>query len=102
MNRIWIAVLATSALAYALKYIGLSVPSSWLSNERFLRIIGLMPVALLTALVMVQTFATESRLELDARAAGVLVAVGALKARLAYPVVVLSAAATSAIIHALT
>jgi branched-subunit amino acid transport protein len=101
MTATWIAVLATSAICYLLKYLGMSVPSSWLSNERFLRIIGLMPVALLTALVMVQTFADGTRLTIDARAAGVLVAVGALRLKMAYPVVVLSAAVTSAIIHAI-
>jgi len=101
MTTAWIAVLGTSALCYLLKYLGMSVPQSWLSNERFLRILGLMPVALLTALVMVQTFATGTRLVLDARAAGVLVALLALRAKLAYPIVVISAAVTSAVIHAL-
>lgn len=101
MTTAWIAVLGTSALCYLLKYLGMSVPQSWLSNERFLRILGLMPVALLTALVMVQTFATQTRLMIDARAAGVLVALLALRAKLSYPIVVISAAATSALIHAL-
>jgi len=101
MTTVWIAVLGTSAICFLLKYLGMSVPQSWLSNERVLHILGLMPVALLTALVMVQTFATETRLVLDARAAGVLVALLALHAKLAYPIVVISAAVTSAVIHAL-
>lgn len=101
MTTAWIAVLGTSALCYLLKYVGLSVPQSWLSHERFLRILGLMPVALLTALVMVQTFAIDKRLVLDARAAGVAVAIIALRLKLAYPIVVVSAAVTSAVIHAL-
>jgi len=101
MSAAWVAVLGTSALCYLLKYIGMSVPQSWLSNERFLRIIGLMPVALLTALVMVQTFGSGSTLVMDARVAGVLVALIALRLKMSYPVVVISAAITSALIHAI-
>lgn len=101
MTTAWIAVLGTSALCYILKLIGMSVPQSWLSNDRFLRIIALMPVALLTALVMVQTFASGNRLTIDARLAGVLVALIALRAKMSYPVVVIGAALTSALIHAI-
>lgn len=97
----WVAVILTSLGCYAIKWIGMNVPGSWISSPRLLRIIGLMPVALLTALVVVNTVATKTTLVIDARAAGVAVAIVALTARMPYPVVVLSAAVTSALIHAL-
>lgn len=97
----WVAVALTSLGCYAIKWLGMNVPGSWISSPRLLRIIGLMPVALLTALVVVNTFATKTSLVLDARAAGVGVAVIALIAKMPYPVVVAGAAITSALIHAL-
>lgn len=97
----WIAIALTSIGCYAIKWIGMSIPQSWISSPRLLKIIGLMPVALLTALVVVNTFANKSQLVLDARAVGVAVAVVALIARAPYIVVVLGAAAASAAIHAL-
>lgn len=97
----WIAIALTSLGCYAIKWIGMSIPQSWISSPRLLKIIGLMPVALLTALVVVNTFANKSQLVLDARAVGVAVAVVALIARAPYIVVVLGAAAASAAIHAL-
>ena len=97
----WLAIILTSLGSYAIKWIGMSVPESWISSPRLLRIIGFMPVALLTSLVVVNTFATKTELVLDARVAGVGVAVVALILRAPYLVVVLSAAATSALLHAI-
>ena len=99
MNNVdpfWLAVIGTSALAFILKYLGHSVPNRWLSHPRVLKINSLIPIALLSALVAVQTFTKDSRLIADQRLAGVGVAVLALILRAPFPVVVLSAAATSA------
>ena len=95
-SAIWIAVIGTSVLAFVLKYLGHSVPKRWLSNPRILKINSLIPIALLSALVAVQSFTKDSRLIADQRMAGVGVAVVALILRAPFPVVVLSAAATSA------
>jgi len=95
-NPFWLAVIGTSVLAFMLKYLGHSVPKSWLSNPRILKINSLIPIALLSALVAVQTFTKDSRLIADQRLAGVGVAVLALILRAPFPVVVISAAATSA------
>jgi branched-subunit amino acid transport protein len=92
----WIAVIGTSVLAFVLKYLGHSVPKRWLSHPRILKINSLIPIALLSALVAVQSFTKDSRLIADQRMAGVGVAVVALILRAPFPVVVLSAAATSA------
>jgi branched-subunit amino acid transport protein len=96
MNKFWIAVIGTSAIAFGLKYLGHSIPEKYLTNPRALRINTLIPIALLSALVAVQTFADEKKLEIDQRLAGVAVAVIALALRAPFPVVVLGSAAVSA------
>ena len=92
----WLAVIGTSLLAFLLKYLGHSVPKKFLSHPRILKINSLVPIALLSALVAVQSFTKDSRIIADQRMAGVGVAVLALILRAPFPVVVISAAATSA------
>ena len=92
----WLAVIGTSLFAFLLKFLGHSVPKKFLSHPRILKINSLIPIALLSALVAVQTFTKDSRIIADQRMAGVGVAVLALILRAPFPVVVISAAATSA------
>lgn len=98
MSQLWIAVIGTSAIAFGLKYFGHSIPEKYLSNPRALRINTLIPIALLSALVAVQTFSQKSALVIDQRLAGMAVAVIALALKAPFPVVVLGAAATSALL----
>jgi hypothetical protein len=58
-------------------------------------------VALLSALVIAQTFGVGQTLVLDARTAGVAVAIVVLLLRAPFPVVVVAAAVTSALLHRL-
>lgn len=99
MSAIWIAVLGASLTAFLNKYIGHSVPEKWLNRPTFMRINALVPIVLLSALVAVQTFANKKELVLDQRAAGVFVALLALKVKAPFPVVVVLAAITSASIY---
>jgi uncharacterized membrane protein len=99
MSPQWIAVIGASALAFALKYIGSSIPELWLSHPRIQRINNLIPVALLSALVAVQTLTDKTKFVLDQRSAGVAVAIAALIAKAPFPVVVIGAALTSALIY---
>lgn len=99
MTTIWVAVIGTSVLAFGLKYLGHSVPEKYLKNERMLRINTLIPIVLLSALVGVQTVADKSKLVIDQRLAGVIVACIALALKAPYFVVVISAALTSAAIY---
>jgi branched-subunit amino acid transport protein len=101
MSALWIGVLGTSAIAFALKYLGHSVPEKYLTNPRMLRINTLIPIVLLSALVGVQTIADKSKLVVDQRLAGVAVALIALLLKAPYFVVVLSAAVTSAALYRL-
>jgi len=98
MSPGWIAVIGASVLAFALKYIGSSIPQSWLAHSRIQRINTLVPIALLSALVAVQTLTDKTKFVLDQRAAGVAVAIAALIAKAPFPVVVVGAAITSALI----
>jgi len=92
----WAAVLVTAAGCYLLKLLGLSVPERVLERPVVRRIADLIPVALLAALVAVQVFAAGTRLVVDARLAGLLVAAVALALRLPFLLVVVLAAATAA------
>jgi hypothetical protein len=60
---------------------------------------ALIPIALLSALVAVQTFTEKSQLMIDHRLTGLSAAVVALLLKAPFPVVVLSAAFTSAAIY---
>ena len=96
----WVVVVVSGVLAYALKLSGHLVPHRWLEGRRVRRVAGLLPVALLTALVVVQAFVgTAGRLVVDARAAGLAVAVVALLLRAPFVVVVVLAAGTAALLR---
>jgi branched-subunit amino acid transport protein len=98
MSALWWGVIGTSAIAFGLKFLGHSVPEKYLTNPRALRINTLIPIALLSALVAVQTFSEKSKLLMDQRVAGMSVAVIALLLKAPFPVVVLGSAATSALV----
>jgi len=97
----WLAVLAGSLGCYLEKLLGYVLPPAVLAHDGVRRISGLMPVALLAALVAVQTFATGSSLTIDARAAGLAAAVVALILRAPFLVVVIVAGVTAAGLRAL-
>jgi len=99
MSIQWIAVIGTSAFAFALKFIGHSVPSKWLENRRITRINALIPIVLLTALVAVNAITVKMKIVIDHRMAGLAVAITALFFKLPFPVIVLGAAVGSAIAY---
>jgi hypothetical protein len=99
MTIFWVATLGTSLVAFLLKYSGHSVPERWLSHPKIQRINALIPIALLSALVAVQTFSEKSELMIDQRLVGLSVAVVALLLKAPFPVVVLSAALSSAAVY---
>jgi membrane-associated phospholipid phosphatase len=98
---LWVGLLIASGGCYALKLAGLSLPQSWLQNERIQRTVPLIPVALLAALVGTQTFSTGHHLVLDVRAAALAVAAIAVVLWTPFLVVVASAAATAALLRLL-
>ena len=95
----WTAVIVGSVGCYMLKLAGLSVPPHWLRHPRVQRIAELLPVALLAALIGTQTFADGRHLSIDARAAGLVVAIVLVWRRAPFLVVVFGAAATAALLR---
>ena len=99
MTPIWIATLVTSFICFVLKLLGYSLPESILNRPIVQRINSLIPIALLSALVAVQTFGIEKTVQIDHRLAGVVVAGIALLFKASFPVMMLLAAITSATIY---
>lgn len=98
----WVAVVVGAAVCFATKLLGHRVPEHWLADPRVARVASLMTVALLAALVAVQTATSEGTLVLDARLVAIAVAAVALALRAPFVVVVLLAAVVAAGLRALT
>ena len=97
----WTAVLAGCAVCFALKLTGYLAPAHWLETERVARVASLVTVALLAALLAVQTIASGQRLTVDARVPAVAVAAVLLWRRAPFVVVVVVAAGVAAGLRAL-
>ncbi|HYN67005.1 MAG TPA: AzlD domain-containing protein [Ornithinibacter sp.] len=99
---LWVAVVVASVASLLIKLAGYLVPESLLAGERTSRVTTLLPVALLAALVVVQTVVGPGgSLVLDARIVAVGVAVVLLLLRANFLVIVLAAGATAALLRAL-
>ncbi|WP_298012551.1 AzlD domain-containing protein [uncultured Microbacterium sp.] len=96
---LWGAVLVASILCLALKELGYLLPGHWLDGARAARITDLLTIALLAALVGVQTLATGTAIVVDARVPAVLVAAGLLWLRAPFLVVVVAAAVVAALLR---
>ena len=96
----WPAILLLAVGAYGFKALGLVVLGPRAAGATSLRLAGLLPAALLPALVAVQTFGAGRSLVLDARAAGLAAAGLAVWRRAPFIVVVLLAAGVTGAIRA--
>ena len=98
---LWIALVATAAGCYLLKYAGLAAPRRVLDNPWLRRFAVAVPLALLAALIAVQALGDGQGLHWDtARMAGVGAAVLALVLRAPFLVVVVAAVGTTAALRA--
>jgi hypothetical protein len=95
----WLVVGIGSLVCFLVKYVGHIIPGAWLSNPRLQRINALIPISLLSALVVTEGLAVKTHLAIDHRLVGVAVAIAALFAKLPFPVVVLLAAGSSALVY---
>lgn len=95
----WTAVLVASVVCVAFKTLGYLVPPGWLAAPRPARVADLLTVALLAALVAVQTVGAGAAVVADARIPAVLVAAGMLALRAPFLAVVVAAAATAALLR---
>jgi branched-subunit amino acid transport protein len=99
VSALWAGVLVASLGCYLAKLAGLSVPDRVLRHPRVSLAADLLPIALLSALVAVQVFGADRTLTLDARIAGLGVAVLALLLRAPFLVVVAAAALATALVR---
>ena len=99
MDTLWIGVIGTSVIAYGLKFSRHSVPEKFLSHPLIKRINLLIPIALLSALVAVQSVTAKSAIVIDHRIAGLAAAFIALICKAPFQIVVLSAAICSAALY---
>lgn len=97
----WLAVLLGIAGCYVFKFAGLSVPKRVLDNPRIQKVAVLLPIALLTALIVIQTFTIGRHLVIDPRAAGLAAACLAVLLRAPFLAVVAIACATTAVLRLL-
>ena len=96
---LWGAIVLVATVCLAMKAAGYLVPARILEEPRPARISDLLTVALLAALVAVQTLGAGQAVMVDARVPAVLVAAGLLWARQSFLVVVFAAAAVAALLR---
>ena len=99
MSATWVAILVMAAGCFAFKLGGLSVPKRVLDHPVTRNAAGLIPVALLGALIAVQVLGGDHALIVDARLAALGVAVVLLMLRVPFLPMVFAAAATAALIR---
>ena len=97
----WTAVLLALGGTYLAKFAGYLVPQRILEHPLVKHIALLLPVALLAAIVTVQAVTSERSIVVDARLPGIVVAMLLLARRANFLLVVLGAAATTAVVRAL-
>ena len=95
----WIALAVGCVGCFALKLVGLSLPRRVIEQPLVKHIAELLPVALLTALIATQTFTSGHRLQLDARAAGLVAAAIAVRFKAPFLVVVTVACLVTALVR---
>jgi branched-subunit amino acid transport protein len=98
----WTVLFALCAVSYALKAVGPVLAGGRRLGPQVTRLLDLVAVPLLAALILVQTLGNGHRLVLDARVPALAVAALLVWRRAPFLVVVLAAAATAAILRAVT
>lgn len=93
---VWQIILLASIAVLALKVLGYLVPPSLIERPTPSRVANLLTVALLSALIVVQTLGQGQAIVLDARVPAIIVAAGLFALRVPFIVVVAAAAATAA------
>ena len=98
---LWQVIIAASIAVLALKLAGYLVPPALLQKPTPSRIADLLTVALLAALIAVQTLGSGQALTVDARIPAVIVAAGLFAIKTPFIVVVIVAALVAAGLRAL-
>lgn len=98
----WWVIGALAAGAYAFKAIGLLAFEARSPSPRVISALALLPPALLGALIVVQTAAADTSIAIDARAAGVAAGAVAAWRNAPFVVVLVVAAAVTALVRAIS
>ena len=98
---IWTAILLTAAGCFGLKAAGWAVPRDLMSRPLVANGVTLLPVALLAALVVLQSVGSGHAIVLDARLAGLTTGALCLWRKLPFPVLLVLAASATAAARAL-
>jgi branched-subunit amino acid transport protein len=98
----WAGLAALACCAYTLKALGPVLLGARTLDARTERLLQLLPVPLLAALIAVQTFDGGRALTVDARVPAIAVAGVLVWRRAPFLVVVVAAAATAALLRAVT
>lgn len=93
----WTWIVTACLAAYALKLSGYLVPGRVLEHPRMARLTSVLTIGLLSALVVMNTFAAASALVLDARVVALGVAAVALALRAPFLLVVVLGAVAAAL-----
>ena len=96
---IWNLILLSAIAVFALKFAGYLVPQSLLQRPTPARVSNLLTVALLSALIAVQTLERGGDIVVDARVPAVLLAGVLFALRVPFIVVIVVAAATAALLR---
>ena len=102
MTAVWIMVGVVGVVTIAFRAVGPVALGGKSLPPRLLAVVELLAPSLLAALVVTQVFASEQKLVLDARAAGLAAAALALLLRAPILVVIVAAAAATALVRAVT
>ena len=95
--QLWTLITLLSITAYALKVLGFAVVGGRRMPPVIERCLALIPASLLAALVVKDTFTTAQELVVDARAAGLVVALIAVWRKAPFIVVVVAAMVATAV-----
>ena len=96
---IWQIVLLASIVVLALKLVGYLVPPAFFQRPGPARVASLLTVALLAALVAVNTLTSASAVVVDARVPAIIVAGILLACRVPFIIVLVAAALTAALLR---
>ena len=99
---VWQVIILASIAVLVLKLLGYLTPPSLIEKPVPARIAGLLTVALLAALIVTQTIGTGQGVTIDARVPALVIAAGLFALRVPFIVVIIAAAATAALIRAVT
>ena len=99
---IWQTIILASIAVFALKLLGYLVPPALVVKPVPARVASLLTVALLSALIVVQTVGGGTGIVVDARIPALLVAAGLFALRVPFILVVAAAALVAALIRMLT